>query len=111
VVRRDEPGKVPVPIADLPARVPDVLDSIQQSLHDQALQLRETRTTDVATVAEAVEAASTGFARIPWAALADGGVDRLGADAITVRCLITADGEVPVSVDDDDLIAVVARSY
>ncbi len=111
VVRRDEPGKVPVPITGLSTLVPELLDAIQRSLYEQALLLRESRTTDVSTVAEAAEAAATGFARIPWATLGDGGVDQLGADAITVRCLVTADGDVPVSVDDDDLIAVVARSY
>ncbi|UDY36855.1 proline--tRNA ligase [Dermatobacter hominis] len=111
VVRRDQPGKVPVPIAELPTRVPELLTSIQQDLHDQALALRESRTVDVATVAEAVEAAATGFARIPWAALADGGVATLAADAVTVRCLVTADGGVPRSVDDPDLVAVVARAY
>ena len=44
-------------------------------------------------------------------AVGDAGVERLAADAVTVRCLITADGDVPESVDDPDLVAVVARSY
>ncbi len=111
VVRRDEQGKVPLSIDALPAEVPRLLDDIQTSLHDQALALREARTTDVATVEEAAEASADGFARIAWSALADGGVGRLAADAVTVRCLVTADGDVPVSVDDPDLVAVVARAY
>lgn len=111
VVRRDEQGKVPMAIDALSAEVPVLLDSIQTSLHDQALALREDRTADVATVEEAAEASLVGFARIPWSALADGGVSRLAADAVTVRCLVTADGEVPISIDDPDLVAVVARAY
>ena len=111
VVRRDEPGKVPVPIAELPTRVPERLTAIQQSMLQRALDLRESQTVDVATVGEAAEAAGTGFARLPWAALADGGVDQLGRDAVTVRCLVTADGGVPRSVDEPDLLAVVARAY
>ncbi len=111
VVRRDESAKVPVPIVEVSTRVPELLHAIQTSMFDQALALRESRTADVSTVAEAAEVAATGFARIPWSALADGGVQQLGSDAITVRCLLTADGDIPVSVDDDGLVAVVARSY
>jgi prolyl-tRNA synthetase len=111
VVRRDQQGKTPVAIAELARRVPDLLSDIQTAMYDQALALRESRTVDVATVADAAAAATTGFARIPWAALADGGVAELARDAVTVRCLVTADGGVPVSVDDPDLVAVVARAY
>ncbi len=111
VVRRDESAKVPVPIVEVSTRVPELLHAIQTSMFDQALALRESRTADVSTVAEAAEVAATGFARIPWSALADGGVQQLGSDAITVRCLLNADGDIPVSVDDDGLVAVVARSY
>ena len=56
-------------------------------------------------------AASTGFGRIAWSALADGGIERLGRDAVTVRCLQTPDGDLPASDDDPDAVALVARSY
>ena len=111
VVRRDRPGKEPIPVERLAQEVPVLLSSIQQSLHDEALAHRDDRTVDVATVEEAASAAADGFVRIPWAAVGDAGVERLAADAVTVRCLITADGDVPESVDDPDLVAVVARSY
>ncbi len=111
VVRRDRPGKEPIPVEGLAEQVPVLLSSIQQSLHDEALAHRDDRTVDVATVEEAASAAADGFVRIPWAAVGDAGVERLAADAVTVRCLITADGDVPESVDDPDLVAVVARSY
>ncbi|MCB1269491.1 MAG: proline--tRNA ligase, partial [Microthrixaceae bacterium] len=111
VVRRDRPGKEPIPVEGLAEQVPVLLSSIQQSLHDEALAHRDDRTVDVATVEEAASAAADGFVRIPWAAVGDAGVERLAADAVTVRCLITADGYVPESVEDPDLVAVVARSY
>jgi prolyl-tRNA synthetase len=111
LVRRDQAGKVPVPIAELAARVPELLTAMQTSMLDAALQLRESRTVDVDTVEDAAAAATTGFARIPWDRLGDGGVAELARDAVTVRCLVTAEGGVPVSVDDADLVAVVARAY
>ena len=55
--------------------------------------------------------AKVGFARIAWDLIKDGGEDLLARDAITVRCLQTADGGLPTSEDDPDLIAYVARSY
>ena len=65
----------------------------------------------MATVDEAVEAAKVGFARIPWDLVKDGGEAELAQDAITVRCLQTADGGLPASEDEPDLVAYVARSY
>ena len=76
-----------------------------------ALAARDARTVDCTSVDEALEASATGFARIPWAALADGGIERLGRDAVTVRCLQTPDGDLPASDDDPDAVALVARSY
>ena len=107
----DRPGKEPIPVERLAQEVPVLLSSIQQSLHDEALARRDDRTVDATTVEEAASAAADGFVRIPWAAVGDAGVERLAADAVTVRCLITADGYVPESVEDPDLVAVVARSY
>ena len=52
-----------------------------------------------------------GFAKVPWDALRDGGEARLAQDAVTVRCLQTADGGLPTSEDAPDLVAYVARSY
>ena len=56
---------------------------------------RDARTLTVSTIDEAREAAQTGFARIPWAALGEEGEALLARDAITVRCIQTADGGVP----------------
>jgi prolyl-tRNA synthetase len=110
LARRDDGTKSPVAVAELAGRVPALLDDIQASLLREATERRDAGTVDVTTVAAAAEAAGTGFARIPWAALADGGIEELGRSAITVRCLLTDDGDVPDG-PDDGTIAVVARSY
>jgi prolyl-tRNA synthetase len=111
VVRRDTGDKAPVPIDEVVGRVPALLEEIQRSLHDEALERRESRTVDVETVAEAAEAAATGFARLPWSAVGDAGEDELARSSVTVRCLQRPDGSLPGAEDDPDLVAVVARAY
>ena len=111
LARRDDGSRLSVPRSELAGRLPGLLEEIQSGLYRDALADRDARTVDVTNVDEAAEVASTGFARLPWAALADGGVRRLGRDAITVRCLQDPDGGVPASADDDDVVALVARAY
>jgi prolyl-tRNA synthetase len=111
VVRRDTGEKNPVPSGEVAGRVAELLDEIQASLFAEALAFRDANTVDVSTVGEAIEAGATGFARLPWNAIGDAGVDELGEHAITVRCLLAADGGVAESDDGDGLIAVVGRSY
>jgi len=111
VVRRDTNEKRPVALDAVAAAIPALLDEIQQRLFDQALARRDANTIDVATVDEALEASATGFARLPWAAIGSSGEDRLGQAAVTVRCLQRADGGVPESEDEPDLVAIVGRSY
>ena len=72
---------------------------------------RDDRTVDVTSVAEALEAARTGFARIRWGLLDDEGLAALKADAVSVRCLQDPDGDVATSDDDPDSVATVARAY
>ena len=111
VVRRDTGEKTPVPSGKVAGRVAELLAEIQASLFAEALAFRDANTVDVSTVGEAIEAGATGFARLPWNAIGDAGVDELGEHAITVRCLLAADGGVAESDDGDGLIAVVGRSY
>ena len=60
---------------------------------------------------EAIEASAAGWARLPWAAVGDGGEAELNAQGVTVRCLVRADGGVPTAEDEPDLVAVVGRAY
>jgi prolyl-tRNA synthetase len=111
LVRRDLGTKATVAVDQVVGRVGPLLDEVQAGLFDAALRRREEGTADVTSLGEAVEAARTGFARIPWAQVGDDGEARLAQDAVTVRCIQRPDGTVPDTDDEPDLVAVVARSY
>jgi prolyl-tRNA synthetase len=111
VVRRDVEGKATVPLAGLPAHVGEQLDAMQDEMLAAARRSRDDRTVDATTVAEAVEAARTGFARLRWGLLDEEGLAALRAEAVTVRCLQDPDGDVATSDDDPDSVATVARAY
>jgi prolyl-tRNA synthetase len=67
---------------------------------------------DAASLEEATEAGLVGFARVPLGALGPDGEDRLAQKALSIRCLQRADGSLAGPGDpEDDLVAVVARSY
>jgi prolyl-tRNA synthetase len=111
VVRRLDGSKTPVPVADVVGRVLAALDEDQQTLYDQALAFRESRTVEVTTLADAIAATATGWARVPWSAVGVDGEAEANGQGVTVRCLIRADGSVPDSQDEPDLIAILGRSY
>jgi prolyl-tRNA synthetase len=111
VVRRDTGEKQPVPVAEMTARVSDLVDRVQHDLLAGATARRDAATVDVTTLDEAAEAAQDGFARLPWDAIRGEGEQTLAGKGITVRCLQTADGDVPGSDDDPGVVAVVARAY
>jgi prolyl-tRNA synthetase len=111
VVRRVDGSKTPTPVAEVASVVSAALDADQQALYDEALALRESRTSDVTTVDEAIEAAATGWACLPWSAVGVEGEAKANAASVTVRCLVRADGSVPNSEDEPDLIAYLARAY
>lgn len=112
LARRDTGEKITVPLAEAAGRVPALLDDVQSSLYQQALTLRDSRTVDVTSIEDAVEAAATGFARLPWRLVGDEGEARLAAESLTVRCIQNADGTLPADTEDtDDLVCLVARAY
>ncbi|MES4891123.1 proline--tRNA ligase [Streptomyces sp. NPDC096012] len=111
LVRRIPGSREPVPAAALPGLVPGMLKDDQALLLAQSRERREARTAEVTTIGEAAEAASTGWARIPWAALGPQGEATLAEQGVSVRCLVAADGSVPGSDDQPGSIAIVARAY
>jgi len=111
IARRDTGEKIPCELSAVPQVAASLLEEIQLGMLAQACADRDARTVDVTTVEEAREAASIGFARIPWSALTQGGIEQLAKDAITVRCLQSADGGLPESDDEAGAVALVARSY
>jgi prolyl-tRNA synthetase len=111
VVRRDTGEKRPMPLAEIAAALPATLEDVQRDLHDGALEERDRRTVDCSNLDQVVEAASSGFARVPWSLLDAEALELLGRDALTVRCVQTAEGGLPDSLDAAGNVAIVARAY
>jgi len=111
LARRIGGTKEPVSLDGIAATVATALDEAQATLLAEATERRDSRTVEVATIAEAAAAAASGWARIPWSALGTEGEAELAKESVTVRCLVMPDGSLPASDDADGAIAVVARSY
>ena len=112
VVRRlRDSGKSTVNLADLTSTVVAAIEADQTHLLEEATKRQTARTTAVATVEEAQEAAASGWASLPYDVVGEEGEDRLATAAITVRCLQRPDGTLPTEDDERGLIAFVARSY
>lgn len=111
MVRRDTGDKQQVALYDMRPRIEEALEAMQHDLLDRALDRRDANIADVATIEEAVEAAASGWARLPWDAVGDAGEARLHEHAVSVRCLQRPDGSLPATEDEDDLVAYVGRAY
>ena len=111
LVRRIPGTKTPTPLAELAGAVRVALVEDQVALYADAERRRDERITDVKSIEDAVEAAATGWARMPWAELGVEGEARLAERAVTVRCLVRADGSLPATGDEPDVLAYCARAY
>ncbi|MGW4170047.1 proline--tRNA ligase [Streptomyces chartreusis] len=113
VLARRIPGdKEPVALDALAGLLPAILEEDQALLLRRSRERRESRTSDVSTIEEAVEAATAGgWARLPWATLGEEGEAALAEHGVTVRCLVAEDGSVPDADDAPGNVAVVARAY
>ncbi len=111
VVCRITGEKAPVALDALTTVVPAELDRQQGALFVEAEQRRAANTVDVTTRDDAAEAAGRGWARVPWSLVGPDGEKELAASGVSVRCLNRADGSVPESDDEPDLVATVARAY
>jgi prolyl-tRNA synthetase len=111
VVRRDNGEKLTLPLDSLRQHAIEMLDAMQSSMLEAALKFRDGATYDVKTVGEAIEAAQEGFARLSWDSVGPHGEAVLKTDAITVRCLQRADGSMPDSDTEKNLVCIVAKSY
>ena len=65
----------------------------------------------MSSVDEAVEAAASGWASLPYDVVGEEGEDRLATAGISVRCLQRPDGTLPTEEDERNLTAFVARAY
>lgn len=112
IVRRDSGDKTAVMLDAISTTVVTLLESMHAEMIEAARQRLTDRIVEAASVAEALDAAKAGFARIPWEQLGEEGEDALNREAVSVRCLQTREGTVPGSGDlDSELMAIVGRSY
>jgi prolyl-tRNA synthetase len=112
VVTRHTLEKQNVPVAAVAGNVNAILRAAGPALLAEATAARDARTVDAASLEETIEAASVGFARVRLGALGPDGEDRLAQQALSIRCLQRPDGALAQPGDvEDDLVAVVARSY
>jgi prolyl-tRNA synthetase len=111
LVRRVTGERIAAPIDSVVNLVTAALEADQTALFTEALARQRQRTADVTSVAEAIEASSTGWARLPWSEVGSDGEAELNTHGITVRCLVRADGGVPDSEDEPGLVALVGRAY
>jgi prolyl-tRNA synthetase len=111
VVRRDNGEKIAIPLGDVPGRMEPLLDEIQAAMLGEATDFRESATTAVGSLEEALEAGKEGVGRIDWAKLGPEGERKLLDEGVSVRCIQRPDGTVPASEDEPDLQAIVARAY
>ncbi len=111
LVRRTDGSKTPTPVGEVVSAVLAALSADQKVLYDEALAMRLERTVDVSTVEDAIAASVTGWARVLWSAVGVEGEAKANAEGVTVRCLTRADGSVPDSEGEPDLVAYLARAY
>ncbi|HUX04580.1 MAG TPA: proline--tRNA ligase [Acidimicrobiales bacterium] len=111
LARRDNAEKQTVRIDALASLVPEVLERAQGELFARALTRRNDATFDVTSVQEAIDAGQQGFARLAWSVVGEEGERLLNQQALSVRCLQRADGSMPESPEERDLVCIVAKSY
>jgi prolyl-tRNA synthetase len=111
LVRRHQGGKEPVRLDEVVPSVLGALEQGQRDLFEEALAFRQSHTVSCATLEEALEATASGFAVLPASALGADGERKANEAGASVRCIIGADGEVPVGGDTEGELAVLARAY
>lgn len=110
VARRDSGERTEVALDALAAHAVEALEAVQAGLLAESRALRRDRTRTVRSIDEAVEAATDGWAVLPWKDVAEH-ESRLKENAITIRCLVNPDGSVPTDDEEQTSLAVIGRSY
>lgn len=108
LARRDTGTKETIALEGVVDRVIDLLVEIQADLLAETATRRESSTHDVSGVDEVD---GPGFFRMPWDAIGESGEDQLAERGYTVRCLVSADGGLPQSRDEADMVAYIAKAY
>jgi prolyl-tRNA synthetase len=92
LARRDIPGrdgKTIIPMTEIEAQVPAMLDTVQQAIYQKAVDFRDSHIHDVTTYDEFKEVVETGFARAWWAGDIEDEARIKDETKATVRCIPT----------------------
>jgi prolyl-tRNA synthetase len=113
IALRDTREKQSIPVASAVTATSEALSSMQDRMLLQARSFRDEHTYPAATLEDAAAKAieGKGFATIPWSRVGNEGEKQLAEKGLTVRCLVAEDGSLPVGMDDNDLVAVIAKTY
>jgi prolyl-tRNA synthetase len=103
--------KASIALTGIASAVVAALEEEQAAALAEAIELRESRTAEVTTLADARDGAAAGWARVPWSVIGAEGEAELAQSGVTVRCLVRADGSLPADDQEPDLVAYVARAY
>jgi prolyl-tRNA synthetase len=114
VARRDTRAKSPVALGELAARLPALLEEVQQGLFDRALQFQRDNTVTLATLDEmAVHfKRGNGFVRAPWCG--DGACEARVTEltTATLRCIPFETERGPCAVcGKDGPVVIWAKAY
>ncbi len=112
VVRRTDGGKRQVPLAEAAGAVAGDLETAQAALLAEATERRDARTRS----GDQHRGGGGGGRRsvsppFPGRSVGEDGETRLAASGVSVRCLQRADGGLPLSDDEPDLVAICAKAY
>ena len=112
IARRVGGLKETAPIEGVVAAVQAALDIAQIDLLSEAKVQRDRSTAEVETLEDAIAAGREAWAKVPWDAVREANNSPGGiGDGVTVRCLQRADGSLPTSENEPDLVAYLARAY
>ena len=111
-VRRDTRAKESIPLSALAARLPALLEEVQQALFQSALEFREQNTARASTLEEieAHFAERRGFVAVPWNGDAELEARIKARTGATLRCVpLSPGGRAPAG--DGSRVALFARAY
>jgi prolyl-tRNA synthetase len=111
LIRRDNGYRADIPLDRVVVSVTAALEEAQATMLAEAEAQRDSRTADVSSVAQAVDATTDGFARLPWGHVGPDGETELAAAGISVRCILAADGSLPGPAGSAHDLAIVGRAY
>ncbi|MBD3277081.1 MAG: proline--tRNA ligase, partial [Candidatus Aegiribacteria sp.] len=111
-------GKYTIPLNEVVERIPDILDSIQSEMLEEATEKLNSRTYEVETLEEFKKAITEkpGFYRVWWAGDAEDEAELQSETKATVRCIPLDQpqgekGKCIITGKETETMAILARAY